>query len=409
MERYEQCRQTVEEGLRQKIDLSREVSDEEVREMIDEMVIHCSRQYALSLKDRQQLGREIFDAIRRMDILQELVEEEEVTEIMINGTQGIFIERKGRLFQWDKNFASKEKLEDVIQQIVAKCNRAVNEASPIVDARLENGARVNIVLAPVALNGPIVTIRRFPSHPIGMTDLLAYGSLTNEVALNLEKWVKAGYNIIISGGTGSGKTTFLNALSQYIPSTDRVITIEDSAELQIKNAANLVRLEARNANVEGKNEVTIRDLLKASLRMRPDRIIVGEIRGAEAIDMLQAMNTGHDGSLSTGHSNSAKDMISRLETMVLMGMDMPSAAVKQQIASAIDLIVHLGRMRDKSRKVLQIAEVLNLQNGEIPLRTIYEFEEQGKGEDGKVEGKLVRRAETLENNAKMAAAGITGY
>ena len=243
MERYEQCRQTVEEGLRQKIDLSREVSDEEVREMIDEMVIHCSRQYALSLKDRQQLGREIFDAIRRMDILQELVEEEEVTEIMINGTQGIFIERKGRLFQWDKNFASKEKLEDVIQQIVAKCNRAVNEASPIVDARLENGARVNIVLAPVALNGPIVTIRRFPSHPIGMTDLLAYGSLTNEAARDLEKWVKAGYNIIISGGTGSGKTTFLNALSQYIPSTDRVITIEDSAELHTQNLDELTRSE----------------------------------------------------------------------------------------------------------------------------------------------------------------------
>ena len=258
---------------------------------------------------------------------------------------------------------------------------------------------MSIVLPPVALNGPVITIRKFYDTPLTIERLTGMGAITKEAAQFLEKAVRAGYNIFISGGTGCGKTTFLNALSNFIPKDERIITIEDSAELQIKNAANLVRLEARNANVEGKNEVTIRDLLKASLRMRPDRIIVGEIRGAEAIDMLQAMNTGHDGSLSTGHSNSAKDMISRLETMVLMGMDMPSAAVKQQIASAIDLIVHLGRMRDKSRKVLQIAEVLNLQNGEIPLRTIYEFEEQGKGEDGKVEGKLVR----------MAAAGITGY
>ena len=406
MERYEQCRQTVEEGLRQKIDLSREVSDEEVREMIDEMVIHCSRQYALSLKDRQQLGREIFDAIRRMDILQEVVEEEEVTEIMMNGTQGIFIERKGRLFQWDKNFASKEKLEDVIQQIVAKCNRAVNEASPIVDARLENGARVNIVLAPVALNGPIVTIRRFPSHPIGMTDLLAYGSLTNEAARDLEKWVKAGYNIIISGGTGSGKTTFLNALSQYIPSTDRVITIEDSAELQIKNVSNLVRLEARNANVEGKNEITIRDLIKSSLRMRPDRIIVGEVRGAEAIDMLQAMNTGHSGSLSTGHSNSAKDMLTRIETMVIMGMDIPVIAVKQQIESAIDIVVHLSRMRDKTRKVVEISEVAGIEDGQICLNTLYAFEEDDEDENGKVMGSLKRSGNALIRDYKMRSAGI---
>ena len=388
MERYEQCRQTVEEGLRQKIDLSREVSDEEVREMIDEMVIHCSRQYALSLKDRQQLGREIFDAIRRMDILQELVEEEEVTEIMINGTQGIFIERKGRLFQWDKNFASKEKLEDVIQQIVAKCNRAVNEASPIVDARLENGARVNIVLAPVALNGPIVTIRRFPSHPIGMTDLLAYGSLTNEAARDLEKWVKAGYNIIISGGTGSGKTTFLNALSQYIPSTDRVITIEDSAELQLQGIPNLVRLETRDSKGEGTMAITIRDLIRSSLRMRPDRIIVGEVRGSEAIDMLQALNTGHDGSLSTGHANSATDMLMRLETMVLMGMELPLSAVRRQIASGVDIIVQLGGLRDKSRKVLEIVEITGYEDGEIVTRPLYQFQETGTDEAGHVMGQL---------------------
>lgn len=405
MERYEQCRQTVEEGLRQKIDLSREVSDEEVREMIDEMVIHCSRQYALSLKDRQQLGREIFDAIRRMDILQELVEEEEVTEIMINGTQGIFIERKGRLFQWDKNFASKEKLEDVIQQIVAKCNRAVNEASPIVDARLENGARVNIVLAPVALNGPIVTIRRFPSHPIGMTDLLAYGSLTNEAALNLEKWVKAGYNIIISGGTGSGKTTFLNALSQYIPSTDRVITIEDSAELQLHGIPNLVRLETRDSKGEGTTAITIRDLIRSSLRMRPDRIIVGEVRGSEAIDMLQALNTGHDGSLSTGHANSATDMLMRLETMVLMGMELPLSAVRRQIASGVDIIVQLGRLRDKSRKVLEIVEITGYEDGEIVTRPLYQFQETGTDEAGHVMGQL-QMCNPLMHTDKLLAAGL---
>ena len=405
MERYEQCRQTVEEGLRQKIDLSREVSDEEVREMIDEMVIHCSRQYALSLKDRQQLGREIFDAIRRMDILQELVEEEEVTEIMINGTQGIFIERKGRLFQWDKNFASKEKLEDVIQQIVAKCNRAVNEASPIVDARLENGARVNIVLAPVALNGPIVTIRRFPSHPIGMTDLLAYGSLTQEAAQDLEKWVKAGYNIIISGGTGSGKTTFLNALSQYIPSTDRVITIEDSAELQLQGIPNLVRLETRDSKGEGTTAITIRDLIRSSLRMRPDRIIVGEVRGSEAIDMLQALNTGHDGSLSTGHANSATDMLMRLETMVLMGMDLPLNAVRRQIASGVDIIVQLGRLRDKSRKVLEIVEITGYEDGEIVTRPLYQYQETGTDEAGHVIGQL-QMCNPLMHTDKLLAAGL---
>ena len=405
MERYEQCRQTVEEGLRQKIDLSREVSDEEVREMIDEMVIHCSRQYALSLKDRQQLGREIFDAIRRMDILQELVEEEEVTEIMINGTQGIFIERKGRLFQWDKNFASKEKLEDVIQQIVAKCNRAVNEASPIVDARLENGARVNIVLAPVALNGPIVTIRRFPSHPIGMTDLLAYGSLTQEAAQDLEKWVRAGYNIIISGGTGSGKTTFLNALSQYIPSTDRVITIEDSAELQLQGIPNLVRLETRDSKGEGTTAITIRDLIRSSLRMRPDRIIVGEVRGSEAIDMLQALNTGHDGSLSTGHANSATDMLMRLETMVLMGMELPLSAVRRQIASGVDIIVQLGRLRDKSRKVLEIVEITGYEDGEIVTRPLYQFQETGTDEAGHVMGQL-QMCNPLMHTYKLLAAGL---
>lgn len=405
MERYEQCRQNVENGLRQRIDLSREVPDDEVREIIDDMVVRCSRQYALSLKDRQQLGREIFDAIRRMDILQELVDEEEVTEIMINGTEGIFIERKGRLYQWEKNFASKEKLEDVIQQIVAKCNRAVNEASPIVDARLENGARVNIVLAPVALNGPIVTIRRFPSHPIGMADLLRFGSLTEEAAKSIEMWVKAGYNIIISGGTGSGKTTFLNALSQYIPSTERVITIEDSAELQLQGIPNLVRLETRDSKGEGTTAITIRDLIKSSLRMRPDRIIVGEVRGSEAIDMLQALNTGHDGSLSTGHANSAADMLLRLETMVLMGMDLPLGAVRRQIASGVDIIVQLGRLRDKSRRVLEIVEVTGYEQGEIQTRPVYQFQESGTDENGCVLGEL-QFCNPLMHTQKLKAAGF---
>lgn len=405
MERYEQCRQTVENGLRERIDLSREVSDEEVREIIDDMVVRCSRQYALSLKDRQQLGREVFDAIRRMDILQELVEAEEITEIMINGTQSIFIERNGRLCEWEKKFASRDKLEDVIQQIVAKCNRAVNEASPIVDARLESGARVNIVLAPVALNGPIVTIRRFPSHPIGMDDLLEFGSITKQAADDLEKWVKAGYNIMISGGTGSGKTTFLNALSQYIPSTDRVITIEDSAELQLQGIPNLVRLETRDSKGEGTTAITIRDLIKSSLRMRPDRIIVGEVRGSEAIDMLQALNTGHDGSLSTGHANSAADMLMRLETMVLMGMDLPLSAVRRQIASGVDIIVQLGRLRDKSRRVLEIAEVTGYEQGEVITRTVYEFMETGTDEDGRVLGEL-QFCNPLVHTQKLAAAGL---
>lgn len=410
-DRQQKIRKTTD-GIRSEIyeqlDCGEEISDERLGQIIDEK-IRQKQDIQLALEERESIHREIFAAIRRLDVLQELLEDDSITEIMVNGTQDIFLERCGRLERCSKHFENKARLSDVAQRIAAVSNRLVNESVPILDTHLEDGSRVSIVLPPVALNGPVITIRKFYDTPLTIERLTGMGAITKEAAQFLEKAVRAGYNIFISGGTGCGKTTFLNALSNFIPKDERIITIEDSAELQIKNAANLVRLEARNANVEGKNEVTIRDLLKASLRMRPDRIIVGEIRGAEAIDMLQAMNTGHDGSLSTGHSNSAKDMISRLETMVLMGMDMPSAAVKQQIASAIDLIVHLGRMRDKSRKVLQIAEVLNLQNGEIPLRTIYEFEEQGKGEDGKVEGKLVRRAETLENNAKMAAAGITGY
>jgi pilus assembly protein CpaF len=293
----------------------------------------------------------------------------------------------------------------VIQQIVADCNRVVNEASPIVDARLQNGARVNVVLNPVALNGPIVTIRRFPDKPITMEDLISFGSITPEVCEWLRKLVEAKYNIFISGGTGSGKTTFLNALSNYIPAEERIITIEDSAELQIRNIPNLVRMETRNANVEGCQEITIRDLIKTSLRMRPDRIIVGEVRGGEAFDMMQCLNTGHDGSMSTGHANSSKDMLSRLENMILMGIEIPLAAIKQQIASGIDIIIHLGRLRDKSRKVLEIVEVLGYEDGDILLQPLYQFVEEGEDRDGKILGALQKKGE-LTYVEKLQSAGL---
>ena len=337
--------------------------------------------------------------------MQELIDAEDITEIMINGAGNIFYEKQGGLYLWDKSFESREKLEDVIQQIVSKCNRTVNEASPIVDARLSDGSRVNIVLSPIALNGPVVTIRRFPENPITMEQLIAFHSITEEAADFLKKLVMAGYNIFISGGTGSGKTTFLNALSHNIPNTERIITIEDSAELQIRGIPNLVSLETRNATTEGVKEISIRDLIKASLRMRPDRIVVGEVRGAEAIDMLQALNTGHDGSLSTGHANSAKDMLARLETMVLMGMDMPISAIRRQIASAIDIVVHLGRLRDKSRRVLNISEVSGFENGEIILNTIYEFVEDETYESNGVKGTLKYTGNPFKNKRKLRAAG----
>jgi pilus assembly protein CpaF len=402
--RYENCKKIINDNVRDRIDLSREVSDEEIQELIDSLVVSLGRKYALSLEERQELGRSVFHSIRKMDVLQELIDCDEVTEIMINGTENIFIEKEGGIYEWEKRFETREKLENVIQQIVAKCNRVVNEASPIVDARLENGSRVNIVLSPVALNGPIVTIRRFPDNPISMEDLISFGSVTNEAAAELEKWVKAGYNIFISGGTGSGKTTFLNALSHYIPKSERIITIEDSAELQLQDIPNLVRLETRNANAEGAKPITIRDLIKSSLRMRPDRIIVGEVRGSEAIDMLQALNTGHDGSLSTGHANSSKDMLSRLETMVLMGMDLPLGAVRRQIASGVDIIVHLGRLRDKSRRVLEIVEILGFEEGEIVTAPIYEFHEKGE-KNGKVLGELVKVRE-LTHTGKLKNGGF---
>ena len=359
----------------------------------------------MTLAERKQLRKELFHAIRKLDVLQELVDDPNITEIMINGPDCIFIEQNGRLYQSDMRFESQEKLQNVIQQIVADCNRVVNEASPIVDARLRNGARVNVVLNPVALNGPILTIRRFPDKPIMMEDLIAYGSVTEEVCSLLSRLVRAKYNIFISGGTGSGKTTFLNALSYYIPKEERIITIEDSAELQILGIPNLVRMETRNANVEGCREITIRDLIKTSLRMRPDRIIVGEVRGGEAFDMMQCLNTGHDGSMSTGHANSSQDMLSRLENMILMGMEIPLTAIKQQIASGIDIIVHLGRLRDRSRKVLEITEVQGFIEDNIVLKPLYQFVETGEDKEGRILGTLQKRGE-LTYVEKLQSAGL---
>lgn len=386
--------------------MGKSTSDEEILEYIDGQILQQELCRHLSVWEKIEIQKQVFHSLRGLDVLQELVENKRITEVMINGPKDIFVEEDGRIRRWEKQFVSKEKLEDVVQQIVSRANRIVNEANPIVDTRLADGSRVNVVLAPVALNGPIVTIRKFPEKAMDMEQLLSIGSLTLEAAHFLEKLVKARYNLFISGGTGSGKTTFLNILSNYIPIDERIITIEDSAELQIKNIPNLVKLETRNANVEGKNAITIRDLIKSALRMRPDRIVVGEVRDAAAIDMLTALNTGHDGSLSTGHANSPEDMLSRLETLVLMGMDIPIMAVRRQIASAIEIIVHLGRLRDKSRKVLQIVEVLGMQDGEYVTRTLYEFVEQGEDENGRVIGELQPTEYTLKNMEKLQRAGI---
>ncbi|MCR4909079.1 MAG: CpaF family protein [Lachnospiraceae bacterium] len=378
-----------------KIDLTRDVDDEEIGEIIDELILSRSKTEFLSLEERLRLRQEIFDSIRKKGIIQPLIDDPEVTEIMVNGTGPIFIERAGALFEWDKRFENEAALGDVIQQIAAGSNRVVNEGSPIVDARLENGSRVNVVMNPVAINGPILTIRRFPDKAITMEDLISFGAITPEGADFLKKLVISGYNIFISGGTGSGKTTFLNALSNFIPSGERIITIEDAAELQIQGIPNLVRLETRNANIEGCRAITMRDLIKTSLRMRPDRIIVGEIRDGAAIDFLQAANTGHDGSLSTGHANSASDMLSRMETMVLMGIELPLPAIRRQIASAVDLIVHLGRLRDKSRKVLEITEVTGYRNQEIELSPIFCFD-----------GKRLKKVGELKDTKKLERSGF---
>ena len=403
----DELKREIRENILTKMDYSRDVDDDEMLERIDRSILSVCRNHNISISEKVKLRKELFHSIRKLDVLQELIEDPKVTEIMVNGTDNIFVERDGRLFPYDTCFDSREKLEDVIQQIVSKCNRVVNESSPIVDARLENGSRVNIVLPPIALNGPIITIRRFPDHPITMEKLISLGSISSELAIFLQTLVKAGYNIFISGGTGSGKTTFLNALSDSIPSDDRVITIEDNAELQILHVPNIVRMETRNANVEGCQEITIRDLIKSSLRMRPTRIVVGEVRGEESVDMLQAMNTGHI-SMSTGHANSARDMLSRLETMVLMGMDLPLAAIRGQIASGIDIIVQLGRLRDKTRKVLEIGELtgrLAESTGEIEMRTLFRFEETGLDDKKKIKG-VWRQIEELENKEKLRSAGL---
>lgn len=350
--------------------------------------------------------RSIYNSIRGLDVLQDIIDNSSITEIMVNGTSHIFVEKNGAISEYPYRFPDRVRLDNVVQQIVSKVNRMVNEASPIVDVRLTDGSRVNIVLPPIALDGPIITIRKFPKEPITMEKLISIGSITEEVAHFMKQLVKAKYNLIISGGTGSGKTTFLGALARYIPTDERIITIEDSAELQIKNIPNLVRLETRNANVEGKNEITIRDLIKSCLRMRPDRIIVGETRDASAFDMLQAFSTGADGSLSTIHSNSAKDAIKRLETLVLMGKDMPLAAVRNNIASAVDITIQLGRLRDKSRKVLEISEILDVENGEISVNPLYVFKEEGNSEEGRVKGKLVSTGNKLKNIKKLQYAGI---
>ena len=387
----------------EELDMTREIEDEELTELIYRVLQEASSEEYLSLSRKTELGKELFNAFRKLDLLQEFLEDEGITEIMINGTRSIFFERDGRIHKSDKRFLSKEKLEDVIQQIVASSNRLVNEASPIVDARLADGSRVNVVLEPVAVNGPIVTIRKFGKDAITMDQLIAWNSISKEISDFLAALVAAGYNIFISGGTGSGKTTFLNALSQYIPKDERIITIEDNAELKLQDIPNLVSLEAWNPNVEGTGAVTIRDLIKSALRMRPDRIIVGEVRGAEAIDMLQALNTGHDGSLSTGHANSTADMLARLETMVLMGMNLPLPAIQRQIASGIDIIVHLGRLRDKSRKLLEVSEVLGYENGKICLQSLYKYEEEGE-KAGKITGNW-RKIHEITNDQKLKMAG----
>ncbi len=387
------------------IDLSREVRDDELLAMIDETVKRRAQESYLSMKEKQRLRKDVFNAIRRLDVLQELIEDDSITEIMINSAKDIFIERKGELIKIEQQFESEKKLEDIIQHIVAGSNRIINESNPIVDARLADGSRVNIVLPPVSIGGPTVTIRKFSKETMTMDKLIELGSINLEAADFLRKLVIAGYNIFISGGTGCGKTTFLNALSNYIPNNERIITIEDSAELQIKNIPNIVRLEVKNANVEGRNQISIRDLIKTSLRMRPNRIIVGEVRDASSIDMLQALNTGHCG-MSTGHSNSPVDMLSRIETMVLLGADIPLLAVRKQIASAIDIIIHLGRLRDHSRKVLEIVEILDCIDGEIEVNPLFRFVEEGIDSRGNILGKLQRAGGQLIKRYKLLQSGL---
>ncbi len=394
----------VRQELIEKLEFLEETNDDSLQRMINESLKEKSREQYISIKDRQNIARQIFDSMRKLGILEEFIENPDVTEIMINGPKCIFYEKAGRLYKSDKQFENEETLRNVIQKIVAQCNRVVNESSPIVDARLSDGSRVNCVLDPIALNGPILTIRRFPKKPYLMNDLIEKGSLNKETAELLRKLVVAGYNILVSGGTGSGKTTFLNALSAYIPKDERIITIEDSAELQIQGIENLVRMETKNANIEGVTPITIRDLIKSSLRMRPDRIVVGEVRGAEAMDMIcSAMNCGHDGSMSTVHANSAADSISRLETMILTAAPLPLYAIRRQIGSGVDIVIQLGRMRDKTRKVLEIVE-LNCIGDDVDINPLFRFVEDDYSAE-RVSGQLTKVGD-LKNDSKLKAAGI---
>ena len=384
-----------------------QINDDELEEKIEESVLSRIGDMYCSIEQRVSIVQQVYSSIRGFGLLDSIISDDTITEVMINGPDNVFIEQNGRLFKMDKHFESQRKLEDVIQRIVGLAGREVNQANPICDTRLPDGSRVNVVLPPIALCGPTLTIRKFSKTPMTIEKLIQYGSITQEIADKLEILVRAKYNIFISGGTGSGKTTFLNALSNYIPKDERVITIEDSAELQITGVDNLVSLETRNANTSGAGQITIRDLIKSSLRMRPERIIVGEVRGGEALDMLQAMNTGHDGSLSTGHANSTQDMLSRLETMVLQGAEgLPLEAIKQQIASAVDIIIHLSRLRDKSRKTMEITEVVGVENGQIILNPLYKFEEDENSTLEKVSGSLKRTENKMVNDFKLKLAGI---
>ena len=387
------------------------MSDEELEEKIEQVVVQQIGGRYCSIEQRLDIIQQVYSSIRGFGLLDSIIKDDTITEVMINGPDNVFIEQNGRLFKLDKQFESQRRLEDVIQRIVALAGREVNQANPICDTRLPDGSRVNVVLPPIALCGPTVTIRKFSKTPMTIEKLIQYGSITQEIADKLEILVKSKYNIFIAGGTGSGKTTFLNALSNYIPKDERVITIEDSAELQIVGVENLVSLETRNANASGAGQITIRDLIKSSLRMRPERIVVGEVRGGEALDMLQAMNTGHDGSLSTGHANSTEDMLSRLETMVLQGSaGLPLAAIRQQIASAVDIIIHLSRLRDKSRKTMEICEVVGykpgIDGGEILLNPLYVFEEDENSTLTKVSGSLKRTDNPMKNDYKLRLAGF---
>lgn len=396
----------VHEYIIENLPLSK-LSDEELQSQIESITDYYFSNQFIKMEDKVSIVDQVYSSIRGFGILDSIMKDETITEVMVNGPNDIFIEKNGRLQKLNDHFQSERKLEDIIQRIVSMAGREVNQANPIVDTRLPDGSRVNVVLPPISLVGPVVTIRKFSKEPMTISQLIKYGSITKEIAKKLELLVKSKYNIFISGGTGSGKTTFLNALSNYIPKEERIITIEDSAELQIEGIDNLVSLETRNANATGAGRITIKDLIKSSLRMRPERIIVGEVRGEEALDMLQAMNTGHDGSLSTGHANSVKDMLSRLETMVLQGSEaLPLIAIRQQIASAIDIIIHLSRLRDHSRKTMEICEVVGMKDGEIQLNPLYVFQEDENSTLEKVSGQLVRTKNKMINTYKLRLSGI---